>query len=103
MKRRRKTVACLWRFWLPSFGIVLGIDKAARQNAAMSERARDGLIVAILVAVSFLAGFLTEGVVLRLTLSQDVLGIVSGAIGGLVVAGLIIWNSRARSDAPARA
>jgi hypothetical protein len=67
----------------------------------MNERTKDRLIVAILVAVFFLAGFLTAGAFLQLTLSQNVLGIVSGAIGGLAVVALVIWNSRARPDAPA--
>jgi len=67
----------------------------------MSQHTKDRLIVAILVAVFFLAGFLTVGSILQLTFSQTVLGIVSGAIGGLAVAALIIWNSRARAGAPA--
>ena len=67
----------------------------------MSERTKDRLIIAILVTVFFLAGFLTAGSFFQLSLGQDVLGIVSGAIGGLVIAALAIRNSRARPDTPA--
>jgi hypothetical protein len=60
----------------------------------VTERGKSLLMNAILMAVVFLAVILVGARVLGMTLGEVGLAIVAGAIGGLGVLALILWNTR---------
>ncbi len=60
----------------------------------MSEQHKSYLMNSALVVVTFLAVILAGANILDMPLGDVVLDIMAGAIGGLAVAALLIWNSR---------
>jgi hypothetical protein len=60
----------------------------------MTEQHKSYLMNTALVVVTFLAVILAGADLLDMALGEVVLDIIAGAIGGLAVAALVIWNSR---------
>jgi hypothetical protein len=60
----------------------------------MNEQSRSYVMNGILVSVIFLAVLLVGANLVDLSLQELALDLIAGAIGGLAILALVIWNNR---------